>query len=53
MHKGVLALEWFLFQTVFSTHLEQSMKCRSLRIKSSTDITLEYSSNEAGMLHIT
>ena len=33
--------------------LEQSMKCMSLRIKTNTDVTLEYSSNAAGMLHKT
>ena len=43
----------FSFKQFFSTHLEQSMKCRSLRIKSSRDVTLEYSSNAAGMLNIT
>ena len=38
------------FKQFLTSHLEQSMKCRSLRIKSNTAVTLKYSSNAAGML---
>ena len=37
----------------FTSYLEQSMKCRSLGIKSNTDVTLEYSLIAVGMLHKT
>ena len=41
------------FKQFFTSHLEQSMKYRSLKIKPNTDVTLEYSSNATGMLHKT
>ena len=59
--QGLLKTSSRPLEDVFSTSsprqmfagLEQSMKCRSLRIKTNTDVTLEYSSNAAGMLHKT
>ena len=38
------------FKQFFTSHLEQAMKGRSLRIKSNTAVTLKYSSNATGML---
>ena len=38
------------FKQFLSSHFEQSMKCRFLRIKSSADVTLEYSSTAAAIV---
>ena len=53
MHKEVLAWGWFVVQTIFFFTLRTINEMELFKNKIKHGLTLEYSSNAAGMLHKT